>query len=140
MSKTALPNNKPVLFFDGVCNLCNKAVQFVIKHDKRGLVHFATLQSGVGLEAKKAVVADYGKLPDSLIFLDNGKYYTESAAALRMAGYLDGGYKLLKALLLIPGFVRNPVYRFVARNRYKWFGKQDECMLPTPELKSRFLN
>lgn len=133
------PADGPVLFFDGVCNLCNNAIQFVIRHDKTGKVRFAPLQSPAGKKAREAVVMRCGKVPDSLILLEQGEYYTESAAALRAARYLDGGWKLLKGLLVIPRFIRNPVYRFIARNRYKWFGKKDECMLPTPELQARFL-
>lgn len=136
---TPQSTNNPVLFFDGVCNLCNSAVQFIIRHDKKGQVHFAALQSEAGMIAREAVLKQYGHVPDSLIFKDKGKYYVSSAAALRVSGYLDGGWKLLKYLLIIPSFMRNAVYRFIARNRYKWFGQQEACMMPTPELKARFL-
>jgi predicted DCC family thiol-disulfide oxidoreductase YuxK len=134
-----MSDNGPVLFFDGVCNLCNAAVQFVIRHDKGGKVRFASLQSKAGQVAKDAILTKKGSVPDSLIFLEHGTYYTESDAALRLAKYLDGGWKNLRYLRIFPGFLRDAVYRLVARNRYRMFGKQDACMLPTPELKQRFL-
>jgi predicted DCC family thiol-disulfide oxidoreductase YuxK len=132
--------DSPILFFDGVCNLCNKSVQFVIRHDQAGNVKFATLQSAAGEAARDAVLKAYGRVPDSIILYDNGRYYVQSTAALRLAGYLDGGWRFLKTFLFIPAFIREPLYKLIARNRYRWFGKQDECMLPTPALKARFLN
>ena len=131
--------NNPVLFFDGVCNLCNRAVQFIIKRDPKGKVRIATLQSPQGEIARKAVEARLGHVPDSLIFFEQGKYYTQSAAALKVAGYLKGGWPLLKIFLGLPRILRDPFYDFIAAKRYRWFGKQNSCMIPTPELKSRFL-
>ncbi len=131
---------QPILFFDGVCNLCNAAVQFVIRHDKEGKIHFASLQSGPGEEAKAAVLAAKGKVPDSLILLEDGQYYTESDAALRLAAHLDGGWKALRHLSIFPKFLRNTVYWLVAASRYQLFGKKDACMIPTPELRQRFLD
>lgn len=131
---------QPVLFFDGTCNLCNSSVQFVIRHDKAGKVKFATLQSSAGAASRQAVLSTYGHIPDSIILYDEGRYYIQSTAALRLAGHLDGGWRLLRVFLLIPAFLREPVYKFIARNRYRWFGKQDTCMLPTPALKARFLD
>lgn len=131
--------NEPVLFFDGVCNLCNRAVQFIIKHDPGAKIKFATLQSEQGIAAKKAIEAALGSVPDSLIFFDGSEYYAQSRAALKIAGYLNGAWPLLKAFLIVPAFIRDPVYRLIAANRYRWFGKQASCMMPTPELKKRFL-
>lgn len=129
----------PVLFFDGVCNLCNASVQFVIRHDRQAVIRFASLQSAAGQKAMEAVSAQMGHVPDSLIFLDNGRYYTESDAALRVAGHLDGGWRTFRFLRIFPAMIRNWAYRLVSRNRYRWFGKQDACMMPSPELKARFL-
>ena len=129
----------PVLFFDGVCNLCNAAVQFIIRHDKAGRVRFASLQSAQGSQAAQAVIQSHGHLHDSLIFLDKGTYYVESDAALRVASYLDGSWKYLRYLSIFPRPLRNVIYRLVARYRYRWFGRKDACMLPTPALKQRFL-
>ena len=130
----------PILFFDGVRNLCNGAVQFVIRHDKKGRVRFASLQSGSGQQAMDEVSATTGSVPDSLILFENGMYYTESDAALRLAAYLDGGWSALRHLWIFPRFVRDAVYKLIARYRYRMFGKREACMLPTPELKQRFLD
>jgi predicted DCC family thiol-disulfide oxidoreductase YuxK len=132
-------NEKPVLFFDGVCNLCNSAVQFVIRHDKEGKIRFASLQSRAGEAARAAVTAAKGKAPDSLIFLEEGIYYTESDAALRAAKYLDGGWRRLRYLTVFPHLLRDAVYRLIAHNRYRLFGKKEACILPTAALKARFL-
>jgi predicted DCC family thiol-disulfide oxidoreductase YuxK len=129
----------PILFFDGVCNLCQGAVQFVIRHNKSANVRFASLQSNAGKQAIEAVRQQYGRVPDSLILLENDHYYIESDAALRVAGHFSGGWKVLYGLRWIPRFIRDFVYRLVAKRRYHWFGKKEECWLPTEELKMRFL-
>lgn len=129
-----------ILFFDGVCNLCNAAVQFIIKRDSNSRILFAPLQSPRGILAKETVEKAIGKATNSLIFLDKGQYYTQSSAALKVAGYLNKGWPLLKIFWLVPHPFRDAVYALIARKRYEWFGKQDHCMMPTAELKSRFLN
>ncbi len=128
----------PLLFFDGECNLCNAAVQFIIRHDKRGRVSFAPLQSEKGKAALAAVLSKYGTVPDSLILQEGTTYLSGSDAALRAASYLDGGWKAFAWLRIFPAFLRNAVYRLVARNRYRWFGRREACMIPTPELRRRF--
>ncbi|MBC7425433.1 MAG: thiol-disulfide oxidoreductase DCC family protein [Bacteroidia bacterium] len=130
--------NHPVILFDGVFNLCNSSVQFVIKHDKKAVFHFTALQSEEG----KKLIANFGKTSalDSILLVENGKIYSESTAALRIAKRLGFPVNWLYGLIIVPAFLRNQVYKFIARNRYKWFGKQESCMLPTPELKSRFLS
>ncbi len=129
----------PVLFFDGECNLCNGAVQFVIRHDRNGVIRFAALQSVPGKVATTEVQKKYGRVPDSIILLEAGNYYVESDAALHLTAYLDGGWKLLRYLRIFPRILRDFVYGIVSRNRYRWFGKRDECMIPTPALRSRFI-
>ncbi len=129
----------PVLYFDGVCNLCNGAVRFVIRHDRSGRIRFASLQSEAGRAAIAKVEARYGRRPDSLLFEVGDRIWIESDAALQVARYLDGGWKGLSWLSIFPRFVRDAVYRLVARNRYRMFGRKDACMIPTPELKGRFL-
>ncbi len=131
--------NGPILFFDGVCNLCQGAVQFVIRRDKTAKIRFASLQSEAGKRAMEVVRQRYGRVPDSLILLENDHYYIESDAALRVAGHFSGGWKLLYGLRWVPRFIRDSVYRLVAKKRYRWFGKKEECWLPRPELKERFL-
>ncbi|MFN4813596.1 MAG: thiol-disulfide oxidoreductase DCC family protein [Bacteroidota bacterium] len=133
--------NQPhkILLFDGVCNLCNNTVLFVIKRDRKKQIRFGAIQS---LEGKK-LLQKFGidqQYLGSLIFIDEGKVYLKSSGALRLSKYLSGLWPLLYALMVIPAFIRNPIYDFVAANRYKWFGKKEVCMIPTPELKSLFLN
>jgi predicted DCC family thiol-disulfide oxidoreductase YuxK len=130
-------DSKAIILFDGVCNLCNSSVQFIIKHDKDAYFNFASLQSDFGGELKKAKqIPDH---VDSIILVENGKVYMQSSAILRIARNLDGVWKLTAAALIIPRPIRDMVYRYVAKNRYRWFGKQNQCMLPSPELKERFL-
>jgi predicted DCC family thiol-disulfide oxidoreductase YuxK len=129
---------RPVILFDGVCNLCNGAVQFVIKRDTSGTFRFASLQSA----AAAALVGPMGKNPadlDSILLVHKGKVYQKSRAALEIARRMRGAWPLLYGLVIIPPFIRDAVYNWVARNRYRWFGRQESCMVPSPELKSRFL-
>lgn len=135
-----LPKNKKIILFDGVCNLCNNAVTFVIKHDKKDVFRFASLQSELG----KKLIAERGLDPDdldSIILIEPGvAYYRKSTAALEISRDLSRGYSLLKNFLFIPEGLRDSVYNFVANNRYKWYGKKESCMIPTPELKAKFLD
>jgi len=127
----------PVILFDGVCNLCNASVQYVIKHDKKKLFRFASLQSSFG----ESVLKQYD-LPvntfNSFILLSDNKIYTRSTAALLVAKKLSGLIKLLYGFIIIPKFIRDFVYDIIAKNRYKWFGKKEACWVPTPELKNLF--
>ncbi|MBX2828376.1 MAG: thiol-disulfide oxidoreductase DCC family protein [Flavobacteriaceae bacterium] len=127
-----------IILFDGVCNLCNSSVTFVIKRDKKNRFKFAALQSDIGQELISHHGIDTDKV-DSIIFIENGKAYTKSTAALRVSKYLGGAYPLMMAFMIVPPFIRNWVYDWVARNRYKWYGKKESCMIPTPELRSKFL-
>ncbi len=127
-----------IILFDGVCNLCNGAVTFIIKRDKKNLFKFATLQSEIAEELLIAKLSDK-ELLDSIVLIENGKQYTKSSAALRIAKNLSGAYPLLYIFMVIPKFLRDWVYSIIAKNRYKWFGKKDACMIPTPELKKKFL-
>ena len=130
--------SKPIIFFDGVCNLCNSSVQFVIKRDKEGKFRFASLQSGAGQEMLLQNQLSQNDF-NSFLLYEDGKLFTRSTAALRVLSQLKG-WKWVGVFQWVPPFIRNAVYNLVARNRYKWFGKKDECMIPTPELKSRFLD
>ena len=129
--------DRPVLLFDGVCNLCNGIVRFVIRFDASGEFLFAPLQSDVG----QALLDRHG-LPtddfDSFVLVDGGEYYTKSTAALKTARRLDGPWPLLAPLLSLPEGVRDAVYDFVADHRYQVFGKKDECPVPAPETRERF--
>lgn len=128
-----------VIFFDGLCNLCNGAVQFTIERDRRNVFRFASLQSDFAREKLK----DFNFEPaegSSFVLLEEGKIYQRSTAALRVAKKLKGLWPLLYAFIIIPPFIRDAVYNYIAKNRYKWFGKQESCWIPTPELKSKFLD
>ncbi|WP_127136705.1 thiol-disulfide oxidoreductase DCC family protein [Flagellimonas oceanensis] len=132
--------NKKIILFDGVCNLCNSSVQFVIKRDKKDIFRYAALQSETGQELVKQRHIDTSKV-DSIILIEPGvAYYTKSDAALEIAQELGGLWKLSTIFTWIPTCIRNSIYDFVAKNRYKWFGKQESCMIPTPELKAKFLD
>ena len=132
-------NTNPLILFDGVCNFCNFWVRFVIKRDKKKRIKFSTLQSEIAKKLATEHQIDLSKM-DSVIFIENGVAYTQSTAALRICKYLDGGWILLTGLLIIPAFIRNMLYNWVAKNRYKWFGKKEECMIPTFEDRKRFLD
>ena len=127
-----------IILFDGVCNLCNGAVNFVIKRDPGNVFKFTPLQEKQGVLLLKKHAIDAQKL-DSIVLVENKKVYTKSSAALRIARKLSGLWPLFFVLLIIPRFIRDGVYDFIAKNRYKWFGKKEQCMIPTPDLREKFL-
>ena len=130
---------QPIVLFDGVCNLCNSAVRFIIRHDKKKQFLFSSLQS----ESGQKLLAQYNLPADELnsfIFIDNNKAYTRSTGALRVLKKLKGIWPIFYGFIIIPKILRDSIYKQVAKNRYKWFGRKDECMIPTPELKARFLS
>lgn len=132
----------PLVLFDGVCNLCNGAVLFIIDREPRGILRFASLQSDAGRAALRragSALAEGSDEPDTIVFLEAGRMFERSTAALRIARYMRWPYRALYALLLVPRPLRDLVYRFVARHRYRWFGKSDACRVPTPELRARFV-
>jgi predicted DCC family thiol-disulfide oxidoreductase YuxK len=130
---------RPIILFDGVCNFCNSAVNFVIKRDKNSALKFTTLQSGI---AHQMLVNQNIPTNDlsSFVFIENKKIYTRSTAALRVCTYLTGLWPLMYGFIIVPKFIRDGIYNWVAKNRYRWFGKKEECMIPTPEIKAKFLN
>ena len=128
-----------VILFDGVCNLCQAAVQFVIARDPQAYFTFASLQSPAGQQ----LLAAHGlthEVCDSVVLIEGTHHWTESDAALRIVPHLTGWWPLLAWLTFLPRPLRNGVYRYVARQRYRWFGRHDTCLLPTPELRQRFLD
>ena len=134
-----IPAQKKIILFDGVCNLCNSSVQFVIRHDKHNQFMFGSFQGKAGQEYLKQFKLPFGDF-NSFMLLEDDKLYTESTAALRVCKHLGGLWKLLYGFLIVPKFIRDGVYRFIARNRYKWFGKNETCWVPTPSLKEKFLD
>jgi len=127
-----------LILFDGECNFCDHSVQFIIKHDKQALYRFASIQSNVGQEIIKKYHVPTNI--DSLILLEKDRCYYKSSAALKICRNLKGGWKTLYGLLLVPKPIRDYLYTIVARNRYKWFGKKDACILPSPEIRKKFLS
>lgn len=132
-------NKNPIIFFDGVCNFCNSSVLFVLKHEKTDELRFASLQSEFAQSQLREHSLD-SKTFNSIVFIEDGKYYQKSTAALKIASYLKFPYGFLKYLIIVPSFIRNFVYDIISKNRYKWFGQKDSCMIPSPELKSRFID
>ena len=130
--------NNPIILFDGVCNLCNDSVQFIIRQDKSEKFLFASLQSDFAEEKMKQFGLDNSSL-DTVVLIDGDRVFTRSSAGLEVLKRLGGLWQLFYAFIIIPAPVRNIIYDWIARNRYRWFGKKDECMIPTPELKKRFL-
>lgn len=129
-----------VVLFDGVCNLCNASVQFILDRDPQARFRFASLQS----DAAKRLLSTRGLAlpegdPESVMLVEGDRVYSHSDAALRIARGLRGVWKALVAFLIVPRFIRDAVYRFIARNRYRWFGRTEECRIPTPALRARFL-
>ena len=134
-----LPPNKKIILFDGVCNLCNSAVQFVIKHDKKDIFRFVALQSELGKEILAHIGIDTKNI-DSIVLYEPGvAYYYKSSAAIQIARNLGGFWHFGTAFRIIPTGIRNQLYDYIAKNRYKWYGKKESCMIPTPELKIKFL-
>lgn len=129
---------KPVLLFDGVCNLCNYWVNFVIDRDPEGRLLFAALQSEAGRQLLMQHDLDPDEM-DTVVLIDNEKAYQRSDAVIRLSSHMKGSVRLLRAGVIIPRFFRDMIYNAVARKRYKWFGKRDQCRMPDPELKERFL-
>lgn len=128
-----------IVLFDGVCNFCTNFVQFLIRHDHKKVFHFASLQSEVG----KKILLQHGLDPNSLntsVLIAEGKSYLRSAAGLRILKLLGGGWQFFYVLIFVPAFVRDGVYGIIARNRYRWFGRREQCIIPTEEVKDRFLD
>lgn len=128
---------KRILLFDGECNFCDASVQFIIKRDSKALIQFASLQSDVGMALLKKY--EVPEKTDSIVFIEGDCLYTESTAALKITRNLSGLWKLFYVFIVVPKPIRNLVYRWVAKNRYRWFGKKQECLLPSPEQRKRFL-
>jgi len=132
-----LPDGKGLILFDGYCNLCNGAVQFIIKRDPKEHFRFSSLTwpPAQDLLSKNPEFKDV----DSILLYEEGKLYQKSTAALKIAGRLKGAWPLFKVFTIIPRFLRDPIYDFIARNRYRWFGKKDTCMMPEKKVGHLFL-
>ena len=132
-------NDNPVILFDGVCNFCNSAINFTIKRNTKADIRFAPMQS----EAGQKLLQQYN-LPvddmESFVFIEKRVAYKQSTAGLKVCRHLRGLWPLCYGLIIVPKFIRDGIYNRIAKNRYKWFGVQQACMIPTPEVRARFLN
>ena len=133
------PKHKKLILFDGVCNLCNTSIQYVIKHDKKNVFMFTALQSEAGKQIIEAFKIDTKKTDSILLYSPEKGIDSKSNAVLKIALKLGFPQNLMSIFFIIPPFIRNWVYNYIAKNRYKWYGKKNTCMIPTPELKSKFL-
>lgn len=127
-----------VVLFDGVCNFCNNQINFIIRHDNKDYFRFAALQSDIG----KKILADHGILMpdlDTFILVENNKTYNRTTAALHIAKKLNGLWPVMYAFIIVPPFIRDIVYKIISKNRYKWWGEKESCMIPTPEVRAKFL-
>ena len=128
----------PIILFDGVCNFCNSAVNFTLKRNTKAEIRFAPMQS----EAGQKLLQQYNLPADdmeSFVFIENGVAYKQSTAALKVCRHLRGLWPMCYVFMIVPKFIRDGIYNWIAKNRYKWFGVKQACMIPTPEVKSRFL-
>lgn len=130
--------DKSIILFDGVCNLCNSSVQFIIKRDAKNHFYFASLQSDAGQQILLQNNLENLNF-DTILLVEGNKIHDKSTAILKISKRLSGFYKLLYGFIIIPKFIRDFFYSIVSKNRYRWFGKQESCMIPTPELKAKFL-
>lgn len=133
-----MPQQHIIILFDGVCNLCNGFVQFVIRQDPAQRFRFASLQSETARELLRHLPPS-GQGIESVVLIEDGCYYQQSTAALRILRQLRGPWPLLYGFMVLPAFLRDWIYAWIAKNRYRWFGQRQACMLPTPELQARFL-
>jgi predicted DCC family thiol-disulfide oxidoreductase YuxK len=133
-----IPTDKKIILFDGFCNLCNGVVQFIIPRDKNDVFRFVSLQSDLGIQILNHLNLDSKNLDSIVLFEPENTYNTQSDAALEIAKHL-GNYKYLNILKIIPKYIRDKIYQYIAKNRYRWFGQKESCWIPSLELKSKFL-
>jgi predicted DCC family thiol-disulfide oxidoreductase YuxK len=134
-----LPKDKKIILFDGVCNLCNASVNFIIKHDKKDLFRFVPIQSNLGQNILYYIGIQPLNMDSVILYEPKIAYYYKSSAALEIMKNLGGFFYFIIILKIIPRSILNMIYDFIAQNRYKWFGKKESCMIPSEELKSKFL-
>lgn len=134
-----LPPNKKIILFDGVCNLCDSAVQFIIKHDSKDAFRFVALQSDLGQKIIKHLGINMQKTDSIILYQPGFAYYYKSEAAIAIAKDLGGLLSLASIFSVLPTSFSNFIYDYIAKNRYKWYGKKESCMIPTKELKAKFL-
>lgn len=134
-----LPKDKKIILFDGVCNLCDKSVQLIIKNDKKDIFRFVALQSELGEQIIKHIGLDSSKTDSIVLYEPGSAYYYKSQAAFKIAKDLSGVYRMLCLFQFLPVTLTDFIYDYIAKNRYKWYGKKDQCMIPTKETLNKFL-
>lgn len=138
MNTTVNTDQNPVLLFDGVCNLCDGFVQWLIKRDKQRIFRYAAIQSEAGQDLFRRFGLPTDEI-NTVVMVEGEQFYTHADVALRIAQLLGGAWRLTGIFYLVPRSIRNTIYNWIARNRYRWFGKKESCMIPTPELQGLFL-
>ncbi|CAL2103298.1 alternate gene name: yugD [Tenacibaculum sp. 190130A14a] len=136
---TDLYKDKKIILFDGVCNFCNDAVLKVLKYDKKNTFLFTSLQSDTGKEIVNHLRIDTSKIDSIILYEPNVSYDIKSSAALKIMNDFGGIWKLSQLFFIFPSPFRNVIYDYIAKNRYRWFGKKEECMIPTQEIKDKFI-
>jgi predicted DCC family thiol-disulfide oxidoreductase YuxK len=139
MELSELPKDKKIILFDGVCNFCDSAVQFVIRHDKKNTFRFVSLQSDLGQKILKHIGISASEIDSTILYEPGKAYYYKSDVAFKILKEISGIHKLLLAFSIFPKAVLDYAYDYVAKNRYKWFGKKESCMIPTQEQRAKFL-
>jgi predicted DCC family thiol-disulfide oxidoreductase YuxK len=139
LDKTQLAASVMIILFDGVCNLCNGFVQFILRHDRKGKFRFASLQSPYGIELRQHF-GIHASHPDTVLLFDGRHIYSQAEAVLKILTGLSGFYKFFLVFKILPGKILNSLYDFIARHRYKWFGKRNSCYLPSEDISSKFLD
>ena len=134
-----ITNNKKIILFDGVCNLCNSAINYVIDHDKQDVFRFVSLQSKLGLYIQEYLGIENSNLETIILYIPNEAYYIKSTAAIKIMATFPGVWKLMSVFIFIPSVIRDIAYTYIANNRYKWYGKKESCRIPSAELKAKFL-
>jgi len=134
-----LPKNKKIILFDGVCNLCNSSINYIIDHDKQDLFRFVSLQSDLGGTIQEYLDLENKSLDTIILYIPDEAYYIKSTAAIKIMSEFLGLWKLMLIFLILPSSIRDLAYNYVAKNRYKWYGRQESCRIPTLELKAKFL-
>ena len=135
-----IPENKKLILFDGVCNLCNDVVLKIIRQDKNDIFLFTALQSNTGKNIINELGIDISKIDSIVLYIPSGNYFIKSEAVFKIANEFKGAWKIIQIFRVLPVFLNDFFYDFIARNRYHWFGKKEECMIPTKKLNSKFLN
>ncbi len=135
-----LPKDKKIILFDGICNLCDNAVQFIIKHDKNDIFRFVSLQSELGNSISKHIGIKNNQIDSIILYQPGIAYFIKADAALKILKELNSNYRFLLLFSFIPSFIKNSIYDYIATNRYKWYGKKESCLIPSRELESKFLS